>query len=139
MGTPGELPVNACCAAISSGQHRIGLFNNCQWIDRLRANPGMRRGGVLPPSPVLAPGSALGSRPRVALPSAQAVPVYCGPRPAGNSRQGRPVVKRGGTIPGEPRAQPRIGSQALDLEGMVQEAQGSMPAMRMLSRNIIFI
>ncbi len=33
--------------------------------------PGMGRGGVLPPSPVLAPESALGSRPRVALSSAQ--------------------------------------------------------------------
>jgi hypothetical protein len=36
-----------------------------------RPIPGMPRGGVLPPTPVLAPGSALGSRPRVALSSAQ--------------------------------------------------------------------
>src|SRR6516225_9518603 len=38
----------------------------------------MRRGGVLPPTPVLAPGSALGSRPRVALSSAQVFSVYRG-------------------------------------------------------------
>ena len=40
---------------------------DCKWIYRFRANPGMPRGGIVPPSPVLAPGSALGSRPRVAL------------------------------------------------------------------------
>ena len=40
---------------------------NCEWIYRFPANPGIPRGGVLPPTPVLALGSALGSRPRVAL------------------------------------------------------------------------
>jgi hypothetical protein len=55
---------------------RVGDDKNCQWIYRFRANPGMPRGGVLPPTPVLAPGSALGSRPRVALSSAQVPPVY---------------------------------------------------------------
>jgi hypothetical protein len=40
--------------------------------------PEIRRSGVLPPTPVLAPGSALGSRPRVALSSAQVVSVYRG-------------------------------------------------------------
>ena len=44
---------------------------NCEWIYRFRANPGMPRGGIVPPTPVLAPGSALRSRPRVALSSAQ--------------------------------------------------------------------
>jgi hypothetical protein len=44
-------------------------------IYRMLANPGDGVGGVLPPSPVLAPGSALGSRPRVALSSAQVMPV----------------------------------------------------------------
>jgi len=48
------------------------------WIYRIEANPGMPRGGILPPAPVLAPGSALGSRPRVALSSAQAPPGYRG-------------------------------------------------------------
>jgi hypothetical protein len=42
------------------------------------ANPGMPRGGILPPAPVLAPGSALGSRPRVALSSARVPPVDSG-------------------------------------------------------------
>jgi hypothetical protein len=36
----------------------------------------MPRGGLLPPTPVLAPGSALGSRPRVALSSGQVTSVY---------------------------------------------------------------
>ncbi len=47
-----------------------------EWIYRMLANPGNGVGGVLPPSPVLAPGSALGSRPRVALSSAQVITVY---------------------------------------------------------------
>src|SRR3954468_1946277 len=40
---------------------------DCEWIYRFRANPGRPRGGILPPAPVLAPGAALGSRPRVAF------------------------------------------------------------------------
>ena len=54
------------------------LLEDCLWIYRIEANPGMPRGGILPPAPVLAPGSALGSRPRVALSSAQAPPGYRG-------------------------------------------------------------
>ena len=49
---------------------------NCKWIYRFPANPGMPRGGIVPPTPVLAPGSALGSRPRVALSSGQVTSVY---------------------------------------------------------------
>src|SRR4051794_295681 len=45
---------------------------DCEWIYRIRANPGRPWGGIVPPAPVLAPGAALGSRPRVALSSAQA-------------------------------------------------------------------
>src|SRR5262245_60931881 len=52
------------------------------------ANPGMPRGGIVPPAPVLASGSALGSRPRVARSSAQAPAVYRGPRPPGNAGAG---------------------------------------------------
>jgi hypothetical protein len=107
------------CAAMGTTIELAPLasdFKNCQGIDRFKANPGMRRGGVLPPTPVLAPGSALGSRPRVARSSAQAAPVSCGPGPAGNSRPGRPLGKRGGTPPGELRAQPRIRYQGPDLE-----------------------
>jgi hypothetical protein len=62
---------------------------NCEWIYRFWANPGMPRGGVLPPFPVLAPGSALGSRPRVALSSAQVPRVYSSPGARGNSWLGR--------------------------------------------------
>src|SRR5436305_6295372 len=69
-------------------------FKNCEWIYRFRANPGMPRGGIVPPAPVLAPGSALGSRPRVALSSAQVLPVYSRPRPSDNSRLGsRPLFR----------------------------------------------
>ena len=49
---------------------------NCEWIYRFWANPGRPWGGIVPPSPVLAPESALGSRPRVALSSAQVFSVY---------------------------------------------------------------
>ena len=66
----------------------------------------MPRGGVLPPTPVLAPGSALGSRPRVALSAAQVVRVYPrsgrGAIPASDDRelppdkQGASFVDRGG-------------------------------------------
>jgi len=49
---------------------------NCQWIYRFWANPGRPWGGIVPPSPVLAPESALGSRPRVALSFAQVFSVY---------------------------------------------------------------
>jgi len=54
----------------------VGNVKNCEWIYRFSANPGKPRGGVLPPFPVLAPESALGSRPRVALSSAQAHSEY---------------------------------------------------------------
>ena len=63
-----------------------GDFKDYEWIYRFGANPGMPRGGVLPPTPVLAPEPALGSRPRVALSSAQAGAMYCRPGPAGNPR-----------------------------------------------------
>ena len=58
-----------------------GDFKDYEWIYRFGANPGMPRGGVLPPTPVWAPEPALGSRPRVALSSAQAGAMYCRPGP----------------------------------------------------------
>jgi hypothetical protein len=66
-----------CVGSAEMGQTgllvKLGDGNkNCEWIYRFRANPGRPWGGIVPPSPVLAPGSALGSRPRVALSSAQA-------------------------------------------------------------------
>jgi len=63
-----------------------GDFKDCEWIYRFGANPGMPRGGVLPPTPVLAPEPALGSRPRVALSSAQTGAMYYRPGPAGKPR-----------------------------------------------------
>ncbi len=70
------LPFGHCVGSAGMGQ--TGLLvkletgdKNCEWIYRFRANPGRPWGGIVPPSPVLAPGSALRSRPRVALSSAQ--------------------------------------------------------------------
>jgi hypothetical protein len=87
---------------------RSWQLEDCLWIYRVGANPGMPRGGILPPAPVLAPGSALGSRPRVALSSAQAPPVYSGSRPPGNSRLGRALARRSGRMPLELRAKTKI-------------------------------
>jgi len=51
-------------------------WEHCQWIDGFRADPGMPGGSVLPPSPVLAPGSPLGSRTRISRSSAQVGSIY---------------------------------------------------------------
>jgi len=97
------------------GEQRSGLFpfasyfKNCQWIYRIRTNPGMSRGGVLPPTPVLAPGSALGSRPRVARSSAQVPRAYSEPRPPGNSQGDRPGTQWGDRMPRELRGPTTIG------------------------------
>jgi hypothetical protein len=74
-------------------------LENGWWIYRIGANPGMPRGGIVPPAPVLAPGSALGSRPRVALSSAQARAVYRGPRPPGNAGAGSAARTTGQNTP----------------------------------------
>src|SRR3954471_22808936 len=37
---------------------------DCKWIYRFRANPGRPWGGIVPPSPVLAPGRRSGAAPR---------------------------------------------------------------------------
>jgi hypothetical protein len=68
----------------------------------------MPRGGVLPPTPVLAPGSALGSRPRVALSSARVPPAYTEPRPP--AIHGGIALEQtgGGRMPRERRSQTRI-------------------------------
>ena len=75
------------------------LLEDRLWIYRLEANPGMPRGGIVPPAPVLAPGSALGSRPRVALSSAQVPAVYRGPRPPGNAGAGSAARTSGQQTP----------------------------------------
>ena len=67
------------------GEHKI-----CEWIYRILAHPAVPWGGLLPPSPVVAPGSALRARPRVALASAQDPPVYSRPRRRGQSALRRP-------------------------------------------------
>jgi hypothetical protein len=59
--------------------------------------------------PVLAPGTALRSRPRVALSSAQALSVYWEPRPPHNSRLGYILANRGERILLDLRAETRMG------------------------------
>src|SRR5271157_4574908 len=61
--------------APSSLRHSL-ITQHVNGFIAFRPIPGMPRGGVLPPTPVLAPGAALGSRPRVALSSAQVTLVY---------------------------------------------------------------
>jgi hypothetical protein len=56
--------------------HRSRMTKNLKGFIALWPIPEMGRGGIPPPTPVLAPGSALGSRPRVALSSAQVASVY---------------------------------------------------------------
>jgi hypothetical protein len=87
-----------------------GDFKDCEWIYRFGANPGMPRGGILPPSPVLAPEPALGSRPRVALSSAQARVMYCRPSPAGNPRLDQ-ILNHGSNNPTAMASPERIGYQ----------------------------
>src|SRR5262245_23711306 len=88
-----------------------GDAKNCKWIYRFPADLERPRGGIVPPTPVLAPESALGSRPRVALSSARVPPVYSGPRPSGNSRPRR--RSRGRRGPRGPA--PRLGLGQLPL------------------------
>jgi transposase len=78
-GRQKEVLTPGCNCVGSAGMGQTWLLvklwdgnENCEWIYRVRANPGEPWGGIVPPSPVLAPGAALGSRPRVALSSAQA-------------------------------------------------------------------
>jgi hypothetical protein len=60
--------------ALLSLRHSL-IIQHVNGFIAFRPIPGMPRGGFLPPAPVLAPESALGSRPRVALPSAQVTSV----------------------------------------------------------------
>ena len=47
---------------------RSRLLEDCLWIYRIEANPGMPRGGILPPAPVLAPGRRSGRVPALPYP-----------------------------------------------------------------------
>ena len=67
---PRRAPCERCCSL----HHSLITYYDNGFI-AYRPIPGMPRGGVLPPIPVLAPGLALGSRPRVALSSAQVTSV----------------------------------------------------------------
>src|SRR4051812_27341096 len=91
--------IDKCVGSAEMGQTaslvKLEIGNkNCEGIYRFRANPGMSKRGVLPPSPVLAPGSALGSRLRVAPPPPSSLSVPRGTVteqiPSGRPFRGRP-------------------------------------------------
>jgi hypothetical protein len=98
-------------------------FKNCQWIYRFGANPGKPRGGVLPPTPVLAPGTALGSRPRVARSSAQVPRAYSEPRPPAIPRGIAPAQTRAEEGPGNCKAREGSSIRTLTARGMAGEAR----------------
>jgi hypothetical protein len=86
-------------------------YKDYRWIYRFRANPGKPGSGIVPLFPVLAPGTALGSRPRVALSSAQALSVYYEPMPPDNLRLSHMLANRGDRVLLDLRAETRMGHQ----------------------------
>jgi hypothetical protein len=105
---------------------------NCEWIYRFGANPGKPGSGIVPLFPVLAPGTALGSRPRVALSSAQAISVYCEPMPPDNSRLGHILANRVDRILLGPRARTRKCHQGDRPETDCREKSRAISSMHML-------
>jgi len=99
----------------------------------LRGHPGMPGGGSVPPAPVLAPGSALRSRPRVALPSAQALVLYRSRGPPGQARRVAPWPNEAGSGPWS--CGPRRGWRIMTLTGrrVVREVRRAMCNIPILS------
>jgi hypothetical protein len=64
MGKPSELPVNQSRGRSAAGGVASDYVRTVNGFIAFRPSPGMPRGGVLPPSPDLALGSALGLGPR---------------------------------------------------------------------------
>jgi hypothetical protein len=106
--------------------------NDYGWIYRFRANPGKPESGIVPLFPVLAPGTALGSRPRVALSSAQALSVYYEPMPPDNLRLSHILANRGHQILPDPRAETRMGHQGGRPENDCREMSRAIRSMHML-------
>ncbi len=110
--TVGRAQLRTWIALVKAGDRTLaGVLGDCNkdcgWIYRFGANPGKPESGIVPLLPVLAPGTALGSRPRVALSSAQAPSAYCEPRPSGNSRLNHILANRGDKILLAPRTKSR--------------------------------
>src|SRR5262245_41837367 len=80
----------------------------------------MPGGGVLPPTPVLAPGSALRSRPRVALSSAQVFSVY-----RGALESGKGLLLALGSTPG---SVPWLSAEAADSAQAAAPVLGLLPS-----------
>jgi hypothetical protein len=114
--TVGQTQLKTWTAVVYAGDRSLASVlgngnKDCGWIYRFRANPGKPGSGIVPLFPVLAPGTALRSRPRVALSSAQALSVYCEPRPPHNSRLGYILAHRGERILLDLRVKTRTGHQ----------------------------
>jgi hypothetical protein len=105
---------------------------NCEWIYRFGANPGKPGSGIVPLFPVLAPGTALGSRPRVALSSAQARSVYYEPMPPNNSWLSHILANLGERILLDPRAETRMGHQGGRPENDCREMSRAIMLIHML-------
>ena len=106
-GSPSP-PARAGSRKCPGSLRRLRMTKSFKGFIALWPIPEMRRGGIPPPSPVSAPGSALGSRPRVALSSAQVASVYrraLGPGKGSLLGRGPPprLDRQPFALPGRPR------------------------------------
>jgi hypothetical protein len=141
--TVGQAQLRTWTAVVYAGDRTLaGVLCNgnkdCGWIYRFRANPGKPGSGIVPLSPVLAPGTALGSRPRVALSSAQALSVYCEPRLRGNSRLVHILAKWGDRILVDSPAKTRTWHRGDRCERDCREMTRSIGIVHMLLSNTTF-
>src|SRR5262249_55351327 len=94
----GEWLRPTCAGSVRMGQRTVlvklvGDDKDCERIVRFVVDLGIPRGGLLAQSPISTPGSALGSRPRVALSFAEVPRVY----PSSAVRGKSPFCRSGGT------------------------------------------
>ena len=135
--TVGRAQLRTWTAVVYAGDRTLaGVLGNGNkdygWIYRFRANPGKPESGIVPLFPVLAPGTALGSRPRVALSSAQAHSMYYEPMPPDNLRLSHMLASRGDRILWDPRAETRMGHQGGRPENDCRERSRIINSMHML-------
>jgi hypothetical protein len=132
--TVGQTQLKTWTAVVYAGDRSLASVlgngnKDCGWIYRFRANPGKPGSGIVPLFPVLAPGTALGSRPRVALSSAQALSVYYEPMPSDNSSLNHILANRDDRILLDPRAETRKGHRGDRPENDCREMSRAISAM----------
>ena len=135
--TVGQAQLRTWTAVVYAGERTLaGVLGNGNkdygWIYRFRANPGKPESGIMPLLPVLAPGTALGSRPRVALSSAQAISMYYEPMPPDNLRFSHMLANRDDRIHRDPRAETRMSHQGGRPENDCREMSRAISSMHML-------